>query len=293
MNRYIYNFFQFLVLFLLCTFAYHADALVLYTENTPGVVQKGDTVIVKVFVDTEGKEINALEGVVRVSGGVEIKSTNTGGSIFSLWPVYPSIQGKEISFTGGTPSSAFGNRLHVFSFAVTALKMGAVIFDTSEVSAFLADGNGTKITSSSKKQTSFPILAKTKETRDDLKNLGAEDDVSPQKFSVEYGRDPSLYNGKVFISFYTTDATSGVVGYDVTEEGNTTRVVGNTYVLQNQNLVGSIKVTAVDLAGNIRTEEITFGAGHSVLYQSIRITGLIILILISIFFGYRFYKKKE
>ncbi|MCX6703556.1 MAG: hypothetical protein NTV02_02630 [Candidatus Zambryskibacteria bacterium] len=267
-----------------------ADAALVYIEKPAGVVQAGDTVIVKVLLDTEGEEINTLEGVVDVRGDVSIDSIQTGSSIFSLWTLFPVAKNQQISFTGGTPSSAFGGKLQVFTFAITPRTTGTVSFDVSQAVAYRADGQGTRIKASSQKTMTLPVVVKLADTRNELSEILKSDVTSPRKFTVEYARDPSLYNGKVFLSFNTTDAGSGIMQYEVVEEGKSSVVVGNTYVLKNQDLVGDIVVTAVDQAGNRRSEHVMFGTQKASLYGSIVI--LVMLLLCALVLS-RWFKRKR
>lgn len=265
------------------------DALSVYVEKPSGVVQVGDTVVIKVHLDTEEKEINALEGTVSLSGDIRVDAIHTGGSVFTLWPLAPVFKNQQISFVGGTPSSVFGGRLNVFTIAFTPQKTGIVTFDVSRLIGYLADGTGTPVASYSKNITIFSVAEKINDSRNDLKSILENDTNPPQKFSIEYTKDPSVYDGKVFLSFYTTDAESGVQKYEVIEEGKTYMVTDNVYVLKNQNLEGDVTVVATDTAGNTRSEHITFGAEKNALLKTL----LIALVLILIRLGMWWFRKKR
>lgn len=267
-----------------------ASALTLYVEKPSGVVQVGDTVVIKVLLDTENKEVNALEGMISLSGDVVVDAIHTGGSVFTLWPVAPVFKNQQISFTGGTPSSVFGGKLNVFTIALTPRKTGIITFDVSRLVGYLADGTGTPIPSYTKNITTFSVAEKINDVRNDLKDALENDTNPPQKFSIEYSRDLSVHDGKVFLSFYTTDAESGVQKYEVTEEGKTYTVTDNVYVLKNQNLVGDVTVVAVDTAGNTRSEHITFGAGTSSLFKTLAIAIVLVLIRLGMWW---FGKKRD
>ncbi len=266
-----------------------ADALTLYVEKPQGVVQAGDTVVVKVLLDTGTEEINALEGTISVSGDMVVDAVHTGGSIFTLWPVAPVYKNQQISFVGGTPSSIFGGKLHVFTIALTPQKTGILTFDVSRLVGYLADGSGTPVTAYTKKVTTVSVAEKIQNTRNDLKDALENDSTPPQKFAIDYSRDPSLYDGKVFLSFYTTDAESGVQKYEVIEEGETYAVTDGVYVLKNQNLVGEVTVIAIDTAGNKRSQKITFGAEKATLYGTLLIGALLMLLG----FGVWWFRKKR
>lgn len=268
----------------------HAGALMMSLEKPTGVVQVGDTVLVKVLLDTDETEINVLEGSIGVVGDVGVDFIQTGGSIFTLWPVAPVYKNNTISFTGGTPSSVFGKTLQVFTLAVTPRKAGIVTFNTSKVVGYVADGNGTAIQAPGRASMSFSVAEKLKDTRNDLETLLSEDTTSPEPFSIEYARDFSVHDGKVFLSFYTTDGQSGVHTYEVIEEGQHTTVTDGTYVVKNQNLTGKITVIASDAAGNKRTESIAFGLGVPLSYRMV-IVGL--LLVVCAFLWWWFRKKRH
>lgn len=267
-----------------------ASALTVSIEKPAQVVQVGDTVIVKVLLDTENQEINALEGTISISGNVKVESVYTGGSVFTLWPVFPVYKNREISFVGGAPSSVFGSKLQVFTIALTPQKKGSIMIDVSKLTAYLADGNGSSVSSFAKKMLSISVSDKLQDNRNDLEELLKNDTTPPERFNIEYSRDASVYEGKVFLSFYTTDSQSGIVGYDVTEEGKTYRVDDGIYILKNQDLVGTVTVTAIDVAGNKRSEEISFGSKKSMVFSII--VGLALLVLFAVVWRL-FYKSRN
>jgi hypothetical protein len=254
------------------------DALTLYVEQPNGAVRVGDTVVLKVFLDTEDKEVNALEGTVSVSGDVKIDALHTGGSIFTLWPVAPLYTDQKISFVGGNQSSVFGGRLRVFTIAFTPQNTGTITFNTLQLVGYLADGKGTPLLSDSTQTTTFSVVEKAQNPRNDLKGMLEGDTTPPQAFTVEYSRDPFLYDGKVFLSFYATDNESGVEKYEVIEEGQIYEVSGGVYVLKNQNLTGDVTVVAIDAAGNRQSQSITFGAQESTLYKIVLVLGSLVLL---------------
>ncbi len=254
-----------------------ASALMVSLEKPTGVVQVGDTVFVKVLLDTDETEINVLEGSIGVSGNVDINFIQTGGSIFTLWPTSPVYKNNTIAFTGGTPSSVFGGKLHVFTLAVTPRSTGIVTFNTDRIVGYIADGNGTSLKAPRRTSMSFSVAEKIKDTRNDMEALLSEDATAPLPFSIEYARDLSLYDGKVFLSFYTTDAQSGIEKYEVIEEGERSVVTDGVYVVKNQNLTGKITVTAFDVAGNKRLESVTFGLGMPLSY---RVLGIVLMVIL-------------
>jgi len=103
------------------------------------------------------------------------------------------------------------------------------------------------------------------------------DTKPPEEFKPEIGRDPSVFGGKYFLSFATTDAMSGVDYYEILEEpqkniftrffsqnrrktlretAQNWKIGESPYLLEDQSLQSIIKVKAVDKAGNERLAEI-------------------------------------
>ncbi|MBI3627966.1 MAG: hypothetical protein HY220_04480 [Candidatus Sungbacteria bacterium] len=231
-----------------------ANAASIFIKKPLESVRVGDTVLLPVMINTD-QEINAIEGALDLDGPFNVASINTGGSVISLWPKTPTLAGKEISFAGGTPSGVYGNALRLFTIAARPFAIGIIHIKVKEAAAYLADGKGTKI----------PIAANDYEidviksdggaaVKNDLASLVKKDKNPPAPFAIDLGRDAALYNNKYFVSFYASDAESGVKGYEV-REGNFPSVSsGNTYVLRDQSLSSAIEVTAIDNAGNVRTE---------------------------------------
>ena len=82
------------------------------------------------------------------------------------------------------------------------------------------------------------------------------DATSPEKFQAEIGQDPSVFEGKYFLGFSTTDKTSGVDYYEVKEGKGDFKKAQIPYLLEDQTLRSKIVVRAVDKAGNEQISEI-------------------------------------
>ncbi|MDO8264971.1 MAG: hypothetical protein Q7T34_01210, partial [Candidatus Parcubacteria bacterium] len=80
------------------------------------------------------------------------------------------------------------------------------------------------------------------------------DSIKPEEFTPEIGQDMALFEGRKFLSFITTDQTSGIDHYEINETG-TWKIAQNPYVLENQSLNNKISVKAIDKAGNERITE--------------------------------------
>jgi len=77
------------------------------------------------------------------------------------------------------------------------------------------------------------------------------DQTSPLPFELMVGTDSVIYEGKYFLSFLTTDLTSGIDYYNVIEGGNEYKKVQSPYLLKDQSLEKRVVVRAFDKAGNL------------------------------------------
>lgn len=250
------------------------------TVQTQGTIQSGDTTIMNVLLDTEGKTINAIDGVITVSddigGDFQIKEISVAGSAFSIWPRKPSlaIEGHSIVFTGGAVDEVNDINALLFKIVIQVNKPGAVHIESSGVVGYLNDGLGTSVPFKKTNET-ITVLAAGTTTTDSWKNVIAGDNIPPEKFTVLLGQDQSMFDGMKFLSFQTTDTDSGIDYYDVKEGVYEYVRTGTTYVLQNQDKVKNIIVRAHDKAGNIQIA--TFGMSK----KAINWQGIIIVVLIA------------
>ena len=269
-------------------------AMTVELENPVGDIGVNDVVNLNVYLDTEGKEINAMEGKVILSGDFEIRSVSTAGSVFDLWPNKPSVEGDEISFVGGTTSGVFGSRLRTFTVSIKPLGTENISFTTGDISAFLNDGVGTRVAVTGKSRQIAVLQDSEGAVRNDLEALIMEDKTQPKEFEILIGRDSGLHDGKYFASFNTTDAESGIDRYEVIEGDNPVVRSGNTYVIMDQSLQGEITVRAIDAAGNVRSVTSDM---KSVVSESNTVNwGVVmigILLLLVIFFGRKYIAHKH
>lgn len=82
------------------------------------------------------------------------------------------------------------------------------------------------------------------------------DITPPEEFRLEIGQDPSVFEGKYFLSFATTDRTSGIEYFEVKEGKKDFKKVKSPHLLEDQSLRSKIVVKAVDKAGNEKISEI-------------------------------------
>lgn len=257
-------------------------------EVVPQLSAKDKTVVIEVKIDPHLKNLNALEGVVGLKGvGAEkiFVQTETGGSIFTLWPSPPKYFANEqvIRFVGGVPGG-FNQPGLIFRLRISSVASNQVNLNWISGSAYLNDGLGTAegISSNSKVINLEPQALETT-------SVSLQDQRPPIFEMLEIGQDPSVYDGKYFVSFYATDDLSGVASYAVKEGEDVTEVRDGIYVLKDQSLHTPIFITAYDQAGNSRIEKFIPRFNW---FKNVIII-LLILLLISIFiYGTKKFIKK-
>lgn len=122
-----------------------ADAAVLYILPQAQTVYLGDTFIVEVRLDTEGKEINAAEANLTFSINlIDVLDVSTGGSALSI-PVKGrgDSKGGDLFLAGGAPEGFTGDGLVGRITFSTKAEGTAVISFADDSRVLLNDGSGT------------------------------------------------------------------------------------------------------------------------------------------------------
>lgn len=233
----------------------------IYFETDRADFFVGDTVLVSVRVDTGGKDINTVEGTVRLDyqgNDIAITNINTAGSLFSLWPnkPLPSDDNTSVSFVGGSPGGLLADDAVLFNLALRLYAPGPLTLSPHAMGVYLHDGKGTKDKVSAQDFT-ITVAPETDgvPVTDDLGTLLTQDKTPPAAFEPMMGRDPALFENRYFLSFFTTDAESGITHYEVQEGDGLFVQAESPYALQDQTLRGPIRVKAVDRAGNEKVVE--------------------------------------
>jgi hypothetical protein len=218
----------------------------------------GDTILFSVRIDSEGENINAVEGDVlldHAAGAVSLTDINTSGSQFSLWPVnpLPSERNTRISFAGGSPGGLTSNNAIIFNIVLKLQETGQVALSLDNIGVYVHDGKGTR-DDVSVKDLIIDVLPKKADTKaaDDWSSIVLSDTTPPEPFDVSMGQEESVFDGKKFLSFGTTDGQSGVSYYEVIEGTLPPARSSGTYVLQEQQKPVKVTVIAYDSAGNAR-----------------------------------------
>jgi hypothetical protein len=258
----------------------------------------GDTILFSVRINSENKDINAVEGNVLLGSSAEMASLtdiNTSGSEFSLWPgkPFPSENNASISFTGGSPGGLLAEDAIVFNFVLKLKEAGQLTLSPSNIGVYLHDGKGTK-DEVAVKDLVVNVLPKNLDvpSTDDWSAVLSNDKTAPESFEITPGKDPSIFDNRYFISFFATDAESGVAYYEVQEGESGLVRTESPYVLRDQSLKNLIRVTAVDKAGNERTEEWMPPAPTVPFYKNIPFWIIVFFIALS-YASWRFFRREN
>lgn len=255
MNKIVYTMWIACVCVTMYFYTPAARAAELYSTAVTKQVRVGDTVVVDVRLNTEGKQLNAVEGILHVQGGAaKISDISIGGSVLTIWPRPPvtqvTSQGIDISFTGGVPGGFAQSDALLFKVVVIPEKIGKVILQPEHIVSYENDGRGTKILASMSSLT-LTVSESGGTNANSWEQTVVLDTTPPEPFTILLGQNPSVYDNKKFISFNTTDAESGVDHYEVTEGVSAPIRTESPYVLRDQS-AQRVTVTVYDKAGNVQ-----------------------------------------
>ena len=286
----------------LCLLPWAVGAAVLYLEPAQGEYQLGDTFSVQVIIDTEKDCINTVKGEIDFSKDIlETVNFTTGNSILTIWLEKPKVNQNlgKISFVGGIPGGYCGPLpgepgeldLLLKIFFKTKKEGTANLRFSEESQVLLHDGLGTpaKLTT---KGTIFTILSgisevPKKEWQEELK----KDDISPEPFEIEIHQDPSIFDGKYFIIFFTADKQTGIDYCEVKEGKRDWKRGESPYLLEDQELKSIIKVKAVDKAGNEKISEI-IPLKKPFPYLIVILVGLVVIVVIIYWLWKKYFNKR-
>lgn len=261
------------------------QAATLYLDASDSEIDRGDVVRVAARLDTDeaaGECVNVVDAVITYSPNILPLDVSLGRSIFSVWVEEPTINtdDRTITFAGGIPNGYCGriqgdprltNVIADIIFRSPGMTIGgdvekddstARVEFTDQTRVFLNDGAGTEAQLATS-PVSIELSDRTGQVSDPWRALVDADEVPPQPFSISLDQDEKAFGQRYFITFGTTDKQTGIDHYEVMEEpldasdlftwGSATAPWIKTrspYVLKNQTLNSTIRVKAIDKAGN-------------------------------------------
>lgn len=260
-----------------------ASAALLYFDPGQAEVNRGDSITIGLRLDTdEGECINTVDAVVHYDPSVRLVDVSRGSSILNLWVENPKIDEEKhtVTFAGGIPGGYCGripgdpsltNVILELIFKSPGLSVGggdnesARIWIDESAQVLLHDGFGTN--APLRLQDSKIILSKTAgpSVADEWRQDVLDDNDLPSDFAITLSQLDTAFSGKYFITFNAIDKQSGIDHYEVMEEPITEFstftwgradapwiITESPYVLLDQSLNSTIRVKAIDKAGNER-----------------------------------------
>jgi hypothetical protein len=309
-----------------------AHAATLYLDPNQAQLNRGDSITVSVRLDTNEDEcVNAIDGVITYTENIQPVDISRGNSIFSMWVEEPIINkaDRTITFAGGIPNGYCGripgdprltNNVVDLVFQSPGLQIGSsesgnmvqLAFD-QKTTVYLNDGFGT-IASTTFFGTTIDL---TRQPGPAINNPWGDkvtnDNIFPEAFSITLERTPNAFSNNYFITFNTTDKQSGIDHYEVIEEPlDSKNLFGwgaetapwieakSPYVLEDQSLNSTIRVRAIDKAGNeyIATyvpneAERSISVENIVILGVLAVVGVLVLAGLVILFTYIRNKRKQ
>lgn len=320
----------FFVSFILAGIFFNAQqmhAAFLYFDPLDVSVARGDTVTMGLRIDTDENEcINAVDAVVHYDSSIRAVDVSRGDSILNVWLEDPVINEAEhtIKFAGGIPGGYCGripgdprltNVLLEFIFRSPGFSIGGDSNDSARIwvddssQVLLHDGFGTNATVRLQ-DAHITLLDTAGNTPSDEWNEKVQADTDlPSDFSITLTKDDNAFSGKYFIVFNAVDKQSGIDHYEVMEEPFTDFnsftwgradapwvVTASPFVLSDQTLNSTIRVKAIDKAGNERIEVLVpdtalRSMSHSALLTAISIGGAVLIVSVILF--YVLWKRRQ
>lgn len=223
-------------------------------EATPVAIYAGIPFQIPIVISTT-ESVNALEGEFVIPTGVTISGVGEGSSIISIWVEKPEFKNGRIRFVGIIPGGVTGTNLLLFTIRGTAGGAGEISLGASNLIALANDGKGSAV-SVSFNEKSIQVLPVGPNTQIPLVE---KDTTPPSPFSIQIGKDETVYGGKPFAVFETTDKESGISRYESSysfwpikqgEKSLSWKKIEGPLMLSENFWPKYLYVRAVDLDGN-------------------------------------------
>lgn len=199
----------------------------------------------KIFLNTEGAEINAIEGEIKYDpNALKINSINEGVGLMSLWIKKPEVEKDLIRFSGVIIGGINTTSVPLFKIEGNKINNSDIILTPVKLKTLLNDGKGTETKN------------KISNIKLQMSNDAVQDIYPPEIFIPKIVQDQAVFGGKYFIVFAADDKGSGIDHFEVKEGIRNFSIEKSPCLLENQNLDEDILVRALDRAGNIREAKI-------------------------------------
>ena len=147
------------VLFLGAAVLTSEDASYIRLSSDSSYIEKGETFVVKVYVNAH-VPVNAIDIAVSFPDEqIEIIGIDTGTSVITIWTKEPQWEDGVVTLTGGTFRNGFKGEHVVAEISARAKTTGAAKFSANEVSLLAGDGHGSKVSITEQGEESFTMYA--------------------------------------------------------------------------------------------------------------------------------------
>lgn len=237
---------------------------VLYLEPKNLSAGPGQLLEVRLKINAEGQDINAIEGdILYPANLLELKEIRDGNSIITFWAQRPKDAGGKVEFSGIIPGGFNYSGAAILSLVFRVKSPGEGKIYPRDFRLLLNDGQGTPVPAELEGAIlNLPALP----LDEDSLYKEVKDSSPPESFIPEISKSSGLFDGKFFVVFATQDKGSGMDYFEVAESLN--EVSGENYtrldwkraesprVLKDQSLKSFVYVKAVDKSGNLRVEKL-------------------------------------
>lgn len=167
-KKYTISFFLF-YFFILALPLYRVSAANIGFSPSSGSFKVGDTIKIKVYVNTESKSINAISANIKFPTNIlSLSSISKSGSILNLWAQEPSYSNFDgvVSFEGVVLNGYTGDSGNAITIVFKAKAVGNANILFNSASILANDGNGTEVLNNKGKAN---ILISKKEEKEIVK----------------------------------------------------------------------------------------------------------------------------
>jgi len=262
---FLFSRFSLVILFSIFYFLFSVVSVLaaeLFFEPQTQELGVGQEFQVGIVLNTEGEEINAIEGQIFFSSEfLELKQIRDGNSVVIFWIERPRVEsGGAIAFSGIAPGGYKGDKGLLLSLVFRAKQEGQEVIEFQNAKTLLNDGEGSE---ASLVISNFQFNIKKAGPVEKIQLPETRDIERPESFAPEITSDPNIFNGKYFLVFATQDKNSSISYYEIKEiKQRFLRIFAkwviaeSPYVLRDQKLESYVFVKAVDKSGNVRIEKI-------------------------------------
>lgn len=266
------NNFKIIILLLIFCFLFslQASAASLNLASPVSEIGVGQKFYIDLMLDTEGSDINAVQGTVNFPGDIlKFDSLNDGGSVVDFWVEKPAYKDGAVIFSGIIPGGFNGVLSPYYQGAkpgkilrlyLIAKAEGSALIKLTDAKVLLNDGKGTEAPLAI--SNFFAYVTTSADKQFTISNQIPKDTESPEDFKPQIVSDPNLFDGKRVLIWDAKDKGSGIGHYEIAEErGNNIarnyaelswQTAESPYVLKDQSLESYIYIKAIDRDGNFR-----------------------------------------